>query len=77
MDLKNNIENSDMKKFVNKIRKFDSFSTVTPNIKEMMPYFDDLEPIFYSYLMSGGFPDAILEYLKKEFHQVYSERSER
>jgi len=65
VDLKNNIENSDMKKFVNKIRKFDSFSTVNPNIQEMMPYFDDLEPIFYSYLISGGFPDAVLEYLKK------------
>jgi predicted AAA+ superfamily ATPase len=65
VDLKNNIENPDLKKFVNKIRKFDSFFTVTPNIKEMIPYFDDLEPIFYSYLISGGFPDAILEYLKK------------
>ena len=65
VDLKNDIENPDLKKFVNKIRNFDSFFTVTPNIKEMIPYFDDLEPIFYSYLISGGFPDAILEYLKK------------
>ena len=65
VDFKSNIENSDMKKFVNKIRKFNSFPTINPNIHEMIPYFDDLEPIFYSYLISGGFPDAILEYLRK------------
>ncbi len=65
VDLKNKIQNSDIKKFANKIKKFESFSTFNPNIQEMIPYFDDLEPIFYSHLISGGFPDALLEYLKK------------
>ena len=65
VDLKNKIQNSDIKKFANKIKKFVNFSSFNPNIKEMIPYFDDLEPIFYSYLITGGFPDAVLEYLKK------------
>ena len=64
VDLKNKIQNSDVKKYANKIKKFENFSSFDPNIQEMIPYFDDLEPIFYSYLISGGFPDAVLEYLK-------------
>lgn len=65
VDRKDKIENSDVRKITNKIKKYDSFSTITPNIEELIPYFDDLEPLFYSYLISGGFPDAVLEYLKK------------
>jgi hypothetical protein len=64
VDLKNKIQNSNIKKYANKIKKFESFSIFNPNIQEVIPYFDDLEPIFYSYLISGGFPDAVLEYLK-------------
>jgi len=65
VDLKDKLENSDVRKFANKIKKFDNFSTVNPNIEEMIPYFDDLEPLFYSYILTGGFPDAIIEYFKK------------
>ena len=64
VDHKDKIKNSDLHKFADKIKKFDSFPTIAPNIGEIMPYFDDLEPLFYSYILTGGFPDAILEYLK-------------
>jgi len=64
VDLKNEIKNSDLHKFADKIKKFDGFSAITPDVEEIFPYFDDLEPLFYSYILTGGFPDAILEYLK-------------
>ncbi len=64
--LKNNIENPDIKKFANKIRKTESFSAIKPDVKDAMPYFDEFEYLFYSYLITGGFPDAVIEYLNKQ-----------
>jgi len=65
VDLKDKIENPDIYRLASKIKKFDSFSPLNPNIEDMIPYFDELEPLFYSYILTGGFPDALLEYLKK------------
>jgi hypothetical protein len=63
--MKDKIKNPDIRRVATKIKKFDSFSPLDPNIEDMVPYFDELEPLFYSYILTGGFPDAILEYLKK------------
>jgi uncharacterized protein len=65
VDLKRKIQTPDIVKYVDKIKKFDSFSIFSPDIKNIIPYFDDLDSIFYSYLLTGGFPDAILEFLMK------------
>ena len=65
VDMKDKIKNPDIRRVATKIKKFDSFSPLDPNIEDMVPYFDELEPLFYSYILTGGFPDAILEYLKK------------
>lgn len=64
IDLKSKIQYSNIKKLGNSIKKNPSFSPFDPNIKETIPYFDDLEPLFYSYLITGGFPDAVLSYWK-------------
>ena len=65
VDIKDKIENPDIRKIIGKIKKFDSFPLLNPNIEDMIPYFDELESLFYSYILTGGFPDAVLQYLKK------------
>ncbi|MEA2054873.1 MAG: AAA family ATPase [Candidatus Thermoplasmatota archaeon] len=65
VDMKDKIKNPDARRLASKIKKFDSFPPLNPNIEDMVPYFDEIEPLFYSYILTGGFPDATLEYLKK------------
>ena len=65
IDLKDKIKNQDLGRSVNKIKKFNSFSPFDPKIEPIIPYFDEIDSLFYSYILTGGFPDAILEYLKK------------
>lgn len=62
--LKNKIKNQDVLRIVDKIKKFNSFMPFNPNIKTIIPYFDEIDALFYSYILTGGFPDAILDYLK-------------
>jgi uncharacterized protein len=61
---KNKINYKTIQKLGNSIKNTPSFSPLHPTIEETIPYFDDLEPLFYSYLISGGFPDAVLSYWK-------------
>ena len=66
IDLKENIKNPDIKKFSNEIRNTNSFPAIKPDFKNTIAYFEEFEYLFYSYLITGGFPDAIIEYLNKQ-----------
>lgn len=72
ISIKDRITNTDVYEHVKKIRGFAAFSPFKPNVDEMMPYFDDIEPLFFSYLLTGGFPNAISEYLH---HEKISEKT--
>jgi len=62
----NNIQNSHIQRLGENIKQSPHFSPLQPDIKHTIPYFDDLETLFYTYLITGGFPDAVLSYWKYE-----------
>jgi len=64
IDLKDTIKNPDVRRCVKTMKKFDSFSPLNPAVDDLVPYFDDLEKLFFGYLLTGGFPDAVRDYLK-------------
>ncbi len=41
------------------------FSPLDPHVDELYPYYDEIERLFYVYILTGGFPNAIVDYLKK------------
>ena len=42
------------------------FDALSPGVEDLIPYFDTTQRRFYSYILTGGFPDAIREYEKHE-----------
>ncbi|PKK85186.1 MAG: hypothetical protein CVT48_06640 [Thermoplasmata archaeon HGW-Thermoplasmata-1] len=64
INLNGKIKNPDIFNAVRKIKKFKSFQPTSPDINEEVPYFDEIDSLFYSYLLTGGFPSVINEYLK-------------
>jgi len=63
---KDKIRNIDIKMLVDKIKETTAFSVFNPNIEEAMPFFEEYETLLYHYLLTGGFPDAVLEYIKND-----------
>ena len=65
VDKKDKIKNPDIRRIASKIKKFDGFSPLDPDIEGIVPFFDELDSLFYSYILTGGFPEVISDYLKK------------
>ncbi len=40
------------------------FSPSAPSVEQLFPYYDEIERLFYVYILTGGFPNAILDYVK-------------
>ncbi len=40
------------------------FNALSPDVEGLVPHFDTIQRRFYSYIFTGGFPDAIREYEK-------------
>ncbi|QDA31121.1 ATP-binding protein [Thermococcus indicus] len=51
-----------------------SFRYSEPDVDGIFPWYEELEGLFYSYLLTGGFPEAILEF--KRSRTVKEERYE-
>ena len=63
--LKRRINNRNLAKAVEEIKSIDvQFSAYSPHIQDLFPYYEEIERLFYVYTLTGGFPDAILDYLK-------------
>ena len=41
-----------------------NFSAIKSSAEELFPYYNELERLFYVYLITGGFPNAITDYIK-------------
>lgn len=41
-----------------------SFSPSDPSIEDLYPYYDEIERLFYVYILTGGFPNAILDFIE-------------
>ena len=42
------------------------FHPWAPHVEDLFPYYEEIERLFYVYILTGGFPDAIVDYLKNE-----------
>ena len=51
-----------------------TFAYKTPNVDRLLPWFEELDGLFYAYLQTGGFPEAVLEF--KKHGRVSEERYE-
>ncbi|MCK5024226.1 MAG: ATP-binding protein [Thermoplasmata archaeon] len=60
------IRDNHLQKVVNTIKKVDTqFSPLNPSVDDIYPYYDEFERLFYGYILTGGFPNAILDYMKE------------
>jgi predicted AAA+ superfamily ATPase len=65
--LKDKIGDKNLAKAVEAIKSIDArFSPIAPQIEDLFPYYEEIERVFYIYLFTGGFPDAISDYLKTQ-----------
>ena len=65
--LKDRISDKYLAKAVETIKSIDvQFSPHAPQIEDLFPYYEEIERVFYTYLLTGGFPDAISDYLKTQ-----------
>lgn len=49
------------------LRKVDvQFHPWDPCVEDLFPYYEEIERLFYIYILTGGFPDATVDYLKNE-----------
>lgn len=51
-----------------------AFNYKSPTADDLLPWFDDLEGLLYGYILTGGFPEAVLEF--KRSGRVSEERYE-
>ncbi|AEC51901.1 hypothetical protein PNA2_0985 [Pyrococcus sp. NA2] len=42
-----------------------AFTYRNPEVDKILPWFEELDGLFYAYLQTGGFPEAVLEFRKK------------
>ncbi|ASJ08954.1 hypothetical protein A3L11_06830 [Thermococcus siculi] len=42
-----------------------AFNYKSPVVDDLLPWFDDLEGLFYGYILTGGFPEAVLEFKRR------------
>lgn len=65
--LEGKIEDEYLLKAIKPLKKVKvSFSSLKPNAEELFPYYDEIERLFYVYILTGGFPQAISDYLKEK-----------
>ncbi|MDO9537643.1 MAG: AAA family ATPase [Thermoplasmata archaeon] len=63
--LEDRINDEFLLKAIKPLRKVETrFTPLAPNVDELFPYYEEVERLFYVYILTGGFPNAIQDYLK-------------
>ena len=63
--LEDRINDKFLLKAIKPLRKVETrFTPLAPNVEELFPYYEEIERLFYVYILTGGFPNAIQDYLK-------------
>ena len=63
--LEHRISDEFLLKAVRILRDVDTrFSPFSPDVDPLFPYYEELERLFFVYILTGGFPNAIQDYLK-------------
>jgi predicted AAA+ superfamily ATPase len=63
--LESEIKDEYLLKAFRHLKKVDvQFSPLRPSIENLFQYYDEIERLFYVYVLTGGFPNATIDYLK-------------